>query len=159
MIQLTTKYKTRPIRFLELAEHAGWKIKLYGIRAPDDTGNTKPDQQLVGLAKEVVLTQLPQPAVTDNRYGVGFLIIHQGQQRNWFLLDWWVKEDILKQRLFSSPLQAADDLTPAEADLLACVWELAVHGFERQAWIDQVLNNPNGPDVAAYLEEQFNGDV
>jgi hypothetical protein len=43
--------------------------------------------------------------------------------------------------------------------LIACVWDLAVIGFERRAWIDCVLANPGGPDVEMYLMQQLNEDV
>ena len=159
MIQLTAKYQTRPIRFLELANHNEWRIKVYGIRFQGDETKTCPNKKLVALAMEAVLCKLPKPAMTDHRYGVGFLIIHQGQQRNWLLLDWWFDQEILKQKLFSSPLENPGEITPAEPEVLACTWELAVHAFERQAWVDTVLNNPTGPDLAAYLDQRFNGDV
>ena len=106
-----------------------------------------------------MLTHLPNPAITDSRYGLGFLIIHQGEHRNWLLLDWWYDQEILKQHLYSSPLDNPGTITRAEQDLLACTWELAVHGFERQAWIDTVLNNPTGPDVEAYLNQRLNADI
>ena len=159
MIHLNSPYKTRPVRFLQLAEHAGWRMKVYGIRFSEDGTQEVPDKEIVELAMPAMLAQLPQPAVTDSRYGVGFLIIHQGQHRNWLLLDWWYDQEIIKQQLFSSPLDGPDQITPAESDLLACTWELAVHGFERQAWIDKVLNNPAGPDLEAYLNQHLNEDV
>jgi len=158
-IQLKSTYKTRPVRFLDLAEHAGWRIKVYGIRFSEDGSEERPDPAIIKLATQAMLGQLPQPAVTDSRYGVGFLIIHQGQHRNWLLLDWWGDQEILKQHLFSSPLDAPGKVTRAESDLLACTWELAVHGFERQAWIDTVLSNPAGPDLEAYLNKRLNKDV
>ena len=160
-IQLNSTYKTRPVRFLNLAEYAGWRIKVYGIRFTQDGSQfePKPDRSIIALAQQAMLKQLPTPAVTDSRYGVGFLIIHQGQHRNWLLLDWWTDQEILKQLLFSSPLDAPDQITRAENDLLACTWEMAIHGFERQAWIDTVLNNQAGPDLEAYLKQHLNKDV
>lgn len=159
MIDLKSTYKTRPVRFLDLVEHAGWRIKVYGIRFSENSDEETPDPLIVKLAQQAMLEELPQPAVTNSRYGVGFLIIHQGQERNWLLLDWWYDQEIIKQHLFSSPIDVPDDVTRAESDLLACTWELAVHGFERQAWIDTVLNNPAGPDLEAYLNQHLNKDV
>lgn len=159
MIQLRSTYKKRPIRYLGLAQHNGWRVKLYGIRYQGNGAAEIPDAVHVELAKEVVLGELPETAVTEQHYGVGFLIIHQGQQRTWYLLDWWFGEDILKQKLFSSPLAAPEQLSPAEPDLMACVWELAVHNFERQAWIDTVLNNQKGANLEAYLTQQLNEDI
>ena len=159
MIQLHAPYQTRPIRFLELVHHNGWQLKTYGIRYQGAGTAIYPDEQLITLAKKAVLQELPETAVTKQHYGVGFFIIHQGQQSNWLLLDWWFEQEILKQKLFSSPLYAPHHITPAEPDLLACTWELNIHAFERQAWVETVLNNPNGPDLTAYLERQFNRDV
>ena len=31
--------------------------------------------------------------------------------------------------------------------------------FERQAWIECVLTNPNGPDLEAYLARRFEGEA
>ncbi|MEM7344020.1 MAG: isochorismatase [Chloroflexota bacterium] len=159
MTQLNAPYKTRPIRFLEVANYNGWRIKVYGIRFQENGDETQPEPEIVTLAKEAMLKELPLPALTEDRYGIGFLVIHQGQDRNWLLLDWWFDREIIKQKLFSSPLDVPQQITPAEPDLLACTWELAVHCFERQAWIETVLNNPNGPDIEAYFGKRFNGDV
>lgn len=32
-------------------------------------------------------------------------------------------------------------------------------GAEKQAWLDLVLMNPNGPDLDGYLERRLNEDV
>ena len=44
-------------------------------------------------------------------------------------------------------------------DTVACVWDLAVIGFEREAWLEAVLSNPRGPDVEAYLARRLSGEV
>jgi hypothetical protein len=44
-------------------------------------------------------------------------------------------------------------------DLTACTWDLAVVCFERQAWLDAVLTNPDGPDLERYLQVQLNDDI
>ena len=41
----------------------------------------------------------------------------------------------------------------------ACVWDLRVIGFERDAWLSKVLRNPSGPDIDAYLSERLNEDA
>lgn len=159
MIQLRGPYQTRPIRFLEVMEQQDWRLKIYGIRAQKGDAGFLPGAEVVARAKSHMAGVLPQPAVTYDRYGVGFLIVHQGEQRNWLLLNWWFDLEILKQRVFSSPLDAPEQITPADPDLLGCIWEQAVHGYERQAWIDTVLKNPEGPDVTAYLSRQYNADI
>ena len=43
---------------------------------------------------------------------------------------------------------------------MACVWDLAVLAFEREAWLATVLANPTKkPDIKAYLARQMNADV
>lgn len=158
-MSIRRNYRRRPIRFLEIARYQGWRLKVYGIRYQGESAQEFPDPPLLEAAKRLAFEQLELPAKTQDRYGVGFLIVHQGQDRNWVLLDWWYDSEILKQRLFSSPQENALDIQPvAQADLLACTWELAIHAFERQAWVDLVLNNPSGPDLDAYCDCQLNGD-
>lgn len=47
-----------------------------------------------------------------------------------------------------------DTLQPAYATK-ACVWDLTVIGFERQAWLERALANPAGPGLDAYLARQL----
>ena len=157
MIQVPP-YRPRPIRFIELIPYQGWLIKLYGIREQDSGNQERPDPEVLAGHTQV-LPHLPQPPVTDEHYGVGFLIVHQGVAANWYLLDWWYAQDIIKHKLFSSPGDAPTEISPAPTDLMACVWELAIHGFERQAWLDTILRNPKGPDLEAYLAKRMNEDV
>jgi hypothetical protein len=39
------------------------------------------------------------------------------------------------------------------------VWELGAIDFERRAWLEDVLANPEGPDVERYLAREYNEDV
>ncbi|MFQ5589175.1 MAG: hypothetical protein ACE5F7_10080 [Nitrospiria bacterium] len=142
-------YIKRSIKFIGQENPKGWRIKIYGI----SQASAPLPEDLVSEGIKRVLPHLPQPALTAQRYGLGFLIIHQGTMRNWFLLDWWEKNDILHHRLFSSSL---DDpgATTAEKDqsLIACVHELRVINFEREAWIKTVLCMDGIPRFERYLK-------
>ena len=146
-------YKKRPLEFIGRYDSHGWRLKVYGISA-----------QLLPLPEEIVsegiksVTQyLPQPAVTEQRYGVGFLIIHQGTLRNWFLLDWWEKQDIIHHKLFSSPLDEPRSITPeTDKSLIACVHELRIINFESEAWIKTVLGGDKNLDFEKYLNLHLN---
>ncbi len=35
----------------------------------------------------------------------------------------------------------------------ACVWELRIHGFERDSFVTHVLDPVGGPDLGAYLAD------
>lgn len=155
-MKLRGPYQERSIRFKEVTNYEGWRIKVYGISRQ----NQDPiDDGLFATSTGRLFNHLPSNATSESSYGVGFYILHQGEHRNWFLLDWWHDQEILKQKLFSSPLEDPEKIAEAEPDLMACTWEMAIQCFERQAWIEQVLKNPDGPDLTAYLAEQMNADV
>jgi hypothetical protein len=40
-----------------------------------------------------------------------------------------------------------DRLEPAGPTALGCVWELGIVEFERRAWIEDEIGNPDGPDL------------
>ncbi|MEN1729393.1 MAG: hypothetical protein AAGJ52_13230 [Pseudomonadota bacterium] len=147
-------YQTRTVKFQRLVEFTGWRIKVYRITRNDDA---PPFETFFNQSVRPLLDLLPD--IDSVNHGVAILILHHGEHRNWLLLDWWFDQEILKQRLFSSPVDVPGDITEAEADLMACTWEMAIHCFERQAWIDDVLANPAGPDLDAYLAKQLNAEV
>lgn len=154
------EYRRRPVRFLELAEREGWRLKVYGIRFQSGPEFQTPDKALVQAAIARAFDSLERPATSSDRYGVGFLIVHQGQDRNWVLLDWWYDSEILKQRLFSSAIDKPLELSSVlQSDIVACTWEMAVLGFERDAWVKTVLDNPGGPDFESYCAQHLNADV
>ena len=148
-------YIARPIEFIDQVKSEGWRIKVYGISAK----SVPLPEAIVSEVLKNVLSHLPQPAVTEQRYGVGFLIIHQGTMRNWILLDWWEKEDIIHHKLFSSPLDEPSVITTeADKSLIACVHELRVITFESEAWIKTVLGHDDNPDFDKYLKLRFNSE-
>ena len=91
---------------------------------------------------------------------MGTLIIHEGNDANFVLLDHWAGENMLHHQVFASALERPLELTDfAHTKLAMCVWELHVLAFERQAWIDTVLRQPEQPDFDGYLALQLEGDV
>ena len=147
-------YQARSTKFHELAEHNDWRIKVYTITAHAH-GLT---ESLLTAAKNIAFLHLPKTAITDQRYGVGFLIIHQGLMANWILLDWWEHNDIIHHLVFSSPSDNPNNITAVtDHSIMACVYELEIIEFERRAWIDTILSNKNPPDFERYLQMRLNG--
>src|SRR5262245_19618913 len=152
-------YTPRPIRPLGLLPHAGWRLKLYGITfgpGPLDRPRFEP-----GVA--LALAALPAPAVADGRPGVGFLILHQGRTGDYAVLGWWGNENELPLRVFVRPPGVAG-WRPAQGGESACVWDLQVVAFERDAYVETVLASDDPADpVVAYLGRQFStpspGDI
>lgn len=156
-MQLSAPYKTRPIRFLELWQHEGWRVKVYGFAAASE----RPSQELVDAIKGLAAETLPTPAVDEHRYGVAFLYAHQGQGGGGFAaVNWWGNENELFHFQYESPAGALSDLRSiAETGgTMGCVWDLAVIEHERKAWMECVLVNEGGPDLDAYLARVLEAD-
>jgi hypothetical protein len=158
MMQRTSSYRTRPIRFIERWEHEGWRMKVYGIAAAGDG----PSADLVAAIERQAAATLPHPAVTDARYGVGFLYAHEGRDGGGFAsVNWWANENELFHYQYEAPAGSVGALLPVErtGGSSACVWDIAVIAHERHAWIDCMLANEEGPDVEAYLAATMHADV
>jgi len=144
------------VRRLRLAELDGWSIKVYGIAY----GGEHPDPALVQAGLQAARGALPSPAVTDRRYGAGFLGAHEGRGSNFVFLDWWADENELHHRVWFSEHDTPGDLPPAgPEDPIACAWDLAVVAHERERWVEHVLARVGGPDVGAYLAAWLHADV
>jgi hypothetical protein len=155
VIALRAPHRPRPIRFRGLHDVAGWRIKLYGIATPGH----EPRDALVEAALAVAASTLPQPPEGHDRYGLGFVVVHDAADYAFVLVDWWHDENEIHQQLFSGSLDEPAALRPHFNAAIGCVWELAVVDFERRAWLEHVLANPAGPDVAGYLDARFEADV
>jgi hypothetical protein len=149
----TTPYGARRVSLLEQWAPGEWRIKVYGIAWKQ----TAPDAKLVQSAKTAALRLLPAPACGDGRYGVGFMGVHQGRGSNLVFLDWWADENELHHHVLVSEPEAPTALRDVTGTgLIACVWDLAVIGFERQAWITAALSGGE-PDVESYLAFRLEG--
>jgi hypothetical protein len=153
MIKLIEPYHRRPIRFLELWEPEGWRIKIYGIAYNRDL----PRPELVAAAKRHAALHLESDR---NHYHVGFLGVHDGRGANYVFFDYWADENELHHHVYISPSDNPEHLKSAGPnDPSVCVWDLQVQAFERQAWIEGVLANPAGPDLDHYVECRLDADV
>lgn len=153
---LSEAYRSRRIRFIERWELDGWQLKVYGIAHAD---RPWPSREVLGAASAYTRQQLAAARNTPDHYGVGFVIAHAGREGTFLLIDWWAGENMLYQSVGFAAGAGGADFMAAPAHLVACVWELAVLGFEREAWLATALNNASGPDLDAYLEQQFNADL
>ena len=134
----------------------GWTLKIYGI----DYGGAEPRPELVDAGVRIAVPALPNPAVDDDRYGLGFLGIHDGRDSNFVFVCWWQKENELQHRVFYSEPEQPTRLRPAAPEEpIACVWDLSVLAHEREAWVRHMLASPSGPDAEAYLADTLSGDI
>lgn len=145
----------RPIRFLELMEFDGWRVKVYGIAYGRDT----PRPELVQAARELARRAFPAPADGGGRYGVGYMELHDGRGVNFVFTDWWQDENELHHHVYLSPHDDPAALSEKTATgVCACIWDMKLMGFERDAWVHHVLRNPDGLDIGAYLGDRLDGE-
>jgi len=156
MIRLQESYKLRSIRYIELFEELDWRLKVYGISYKDEL----PNPHLIEIGKDIARQRLPQPSITENRYGIGFLCIHEARDANFFLLEWWSDENALNHHIYTSSFDSPTEIKEITLEgPNICVWELRLLCYERQAWLDNVLANPKGPDLESYLNFCLNENV
>jgi hypothetical protein len=128
-------YEPRPIRFHRLRDVDGWRLKLYSV-----TYGARPlDWDGFAPALALADVELPQPAVTAARQGVGFVIAHQGRTALYCVLGWWDNENELPLRVFVRGLDHDAQWRPARGSESVCVWDLQVIAFEREAYVTTVL--------------------
>ena len=152
---LEAPYKPRHVNFVRREDVQGWQLKLYGIAVNGQ--ELRP--AFVEATRDLAAQVLPQPAVGEDHYGVGFAIAHDARAVGIALVYFWKSENELHQRIYVSPKDDPAAFTPVENQPAGCVWELEVVDFERRAWLEDVLSNPKGPDIDAYLERSFSRDV
>lgn len=156
-LDLLTPYQSRPVRFIDLWTVDGWRLKVYGISGRQ----ASPPPAFVVAVKDHASGLLPRPAQTPDRYGVGFVGAHEGRDGSLYgFVDWWENENELRHHGLVAPGERPHDLEPVEPEgTRACVWDLAVIAFERQAWVDSVLANPEGAHLDRYLAARLYADL
>ena len=151
-----TPYSPRLIRFLDLWQTDGWRIKLYGIAH----ARPLPRPELVAAAQSIAAQQLRLVPTDLRHYHLGFLGVHDRRTANFVFLDFWTDENELHHHVFVSPTDNPEqftDVTPT--GLSGCVWDLRLQAFERDAWVTHVLQRSAAPDFYGYLASTLNTDV
>ena len=123
----------------------GWQLKVHAItmRGP------LPDS-VVAAALAQMEPELPEVEAP----GVGFVIIHDGEQAVWLLCNHW-HDDIIIQTVHRAGHTNPTKFVPVpRGGPTACVHELKIHYHEAHALIDHILTPPE-PDVQAYLADHF----
>ena len=150
-------YAPRPVRSLGVWEVDGWRLKAYALAATP----REPAPALLEAVREHASATLPRPAVAADRYGVGYVGIHECDGTDYAFFGWWARGNELYHHLLSCPSGRPHELaslTGADAGLAGCVWELGVVNFEREAWIRHGMRG-GVPDIDGYLDARLEGWV
>ena len=141
------RFAPRPITFLDLLSHRGWRLKRYAIvyGAPVlDWADFAP-----GMA--LALATLPEPACARDRAGVGFLVQHRGATADYVVLAWWDRENELPVRVVVRDHAPGSAWRSARGSESFCVWDLQVIAFGRDAYVATVLADGDARAADAYL--------
>jgi hypothetical protein len=150
-------YQLRPIRFIELMEYDGWKIKLYSISSlAEFVSGAKIEKAKQHLGKWLELSQ----ANELETYQVATLILHECKEGCFVVINWWIDENMLQHYVYLAGKEDPENFKLfSDKGIVTCVWESAVIWFERNAWVKHILMKSEKPDFEAYLHEQLNQDV
>jgi hypothetical protein len=140
-----SRFEPRPLAFLGVESVVGYRLKIYAITY----GNESFDRNRFVDAWLLASDELPHPAVTDQRPGFGFVILHQGKTGDYFILCWWDRENELPTRVFIRDSKGWRKSIGGES---FCVWDLKVMWFEREAYVGKVLMGDGGGPEAYFAE-------
>ena len=132
-------YSPRPIRFHGLVTHEGWVLKRYTVTLASADTESATDWSEFTRGRELAFAELPAPARTAVRPGVGFVIEHRGAGADYVVLGWWDRENELPVRIMVRDQQPGSTWRPAGPSESFCVWDLQVISFERDAYVTTML--------------------
>ncbi len=144
------RWEPREVRFLGVESMSEWQVKCYGIALKQD------HQQAWGASQQLVAEELS--FVSEPHAGLAIAILHRGSDAWWLVLDAWLEGAMLAHQVFRSEHQNPGVwLRGSPRGPSFCVWELAVLGFERDAYVKSVFAG-DPPDVEHYLSVFMNGE-
>ncbi|GAB7075589.1 hypothetical protein ACGILS_05660 [Streptomyces albidoflavus] len=153
-------YVPRLVTALPPVEAGGRTLKAYAMFADPERNRELPEP---GWLRRHAASVLDEP-LQEEDHPAGFLILHRGAQADYLLVSQWYDADMLRHRVRGA-VTGADGETVfaplAQRDLVACVWELEIIKFERDAWVNTVLaqGTLDQATLDAYLGTTFSGWV
>ena len=131
-------YEPRAVDFHGVLQVHDYRFKIYTIRALGRTAATLPPEQNLRRMLEVGLLDL----ASEPDHKVGFAILHWGGDGDYLLVNTWqdanmLRSSVLRVDVWDSDPPRLTSLAPQR--IVACVWELQIHKFERDAWVREVL--------------------
>ncbi len=148
-------YQARPIRFLEILQYEGWSIKLYSISVRNELVS---DSDLIYCKSEIPNWLKKSELYNLDTYKVATLIIHEGREGCFAIINWWIDENMLQNFVYLRRNGKTDFELFSDKGITTCVWEMAVLWHERNAWVKHILSKYQKPDFEAYLNDQLNAD-
>lgn len=122
----------------------GYRLKPYSMYlSPGAAKEVLSDSDLENLLKRCLL-----PSADPLDHGIGFVLVHYARDGNYLLVSRWYGGNMLKHELFvlSRTAQGWQAEPLVSTNIVACVWELQVITFERQAWVSTAMTKGGTED-------------
>ncbi|HNG94709.1 MAG TPA: hypothetical protein PLB32_18045 [Acidobacteriota bacterium] len=147
-------YRPRKIQLNRRLAINNWNVKVYTIT------HQSRFESVVTL--QSAIARLPgwlekSRATGFETHGVAFLIVHEGLDGVWTLINWWMCDELLQSLTFFTSYKTPTEFQPfPQEGFAACVWELEVIVFERSMWIEHILKKADTPSFDQYLQASLN---
>lgn len=144
-------YQARKTEFSRLITINGWNVKVYTITARDSFESK--------TILEKAIDRLPEWLAKSKKlqfptYRAAFLIVHEGRDGVWSLINWWIGGEMLQTMTFLTNWAMPNEfISVPKEGAMVCVWEMAVIGFERDKWIEHILKKAGNPDFETYFNQ------
>ena len=148
-------FKPRPIRFLELLDFNGWKVKTYSISFDSSDITEVITSTVKSNLCEWLLKSKDYNIPT---YNIATLIIHKWRGGHFAIISWWTDENMLQVLVYLATNENPTHFKLySDKGIVTCVWEMEVLWFERNAWIEEVLRKEiNSENINNYLQKTLN---
>ena len=139
-------FSAREPHYCGVLQQSAWRLKYYEMTATGDS--------ISSVVRAAAQQQVRRSLDDDPGGGVGFAILHHGDEAVWLLCDTW-HADILHHTLWRADLSQPDTFAQLDsAGPMACVHELVVVAHERNVYVSHVLDSP-APNHDAYLHDPY----
>ena len=150
-------YKPRKIEFRETVRINDWEIKVYLITSRLQFDSIAVLNSAVNRIPHW-LENSKAPGLTT--HNAAFLIVHEGNDGVWTLINWWTGENMLRSMTFLTKFGELVSFRPTpDTGFMACVWEMEVISFECAMWVEHILKKADEPDFPGYFKNVLSKEV
>lgn len=147
-------YEPRRLTADPVLEVNGFRLKPYRIAFPDPAA----EQAVQTHDLPRMLAAAVTPEGDPNYHGLGFAVLHQARDGIYLLVGRWYAGNNLQSESYQVTLDVSGGVSLVRLKLFACIWEMAVYSFERDAWVATTMASGHGVGGAeAYLQCRLEG--
>lgn len=148
----TFTYEARRVISAPVSVIDRWRIKPYLIAFPDPLA----EQSVGAYPLEWLLLGALGPKPDGGFHGPGFAVLHEGRDGAYLLVARWYAGHNLASDTYRV-VRSGEGFALERMSLFACIWEMSVYAFERDAWVRTVMSGRGLDGVGDYLACRLEG--